>query len=309
MALRGQPGFANAGLMTRPTIAYLSCTTTMPGSPQRREDAFEHDLSIGVLGMGLHYAGRSIVPVLWDSTEADWQQFEAAVIGTTWDYAKRCDEFTAQLRMIETQCRLLNGSAVAAWNSRKTYLADLGARGCPVVPTLWLDAPAEAACRAAFAAFDTDTLVIKPQVGAGAWRQVMLKRDDPWPQADALPPGGTMVQPFLQAIASEGEYSLLFFNRRFSHAVLKQPAAGDYRIQSSFGGRDVAIEPGKAEIEAAAAVLDAIDGDLLYARVDMVRGPGGSLLLMELELIEPYLYPVHAPQMAAAFARAYCELI
>jgi hypothetical protein len=294
--------------MNRPTVAYLCSQDTMPGARNRREDAYEHDLSIGILGMGLHYAGRSIAPVRWDDPATDWQQFEAAVIGTAWDYAQRCDDFLVQLRQTESQCPLFNSAELVAWNSRKTYLADLAVRGCPVVPTLWLDQPAQADCCAAFDHFGSDRIVIKPQVGAGAWRQVLLGRADDWPQDMELPQGPAMVQPFVPAIASEGEYSFLFFNRRFSHAVLKTPANGDYRIQSSYGGSDRPVTPDDQDIRAAAAVLEAVQGNLLYARVDMVRGDAGSLMLMELELIEPFLYPVHAPRMAAAFADAYCTL-
>jgi hypothetical protein len=129
------------------------------------------------------------------------------------------------------------------------------------------------------------------------------------PAADALPLGATMVQPYLSGIADEGEYSLLFFNRRFSHAVVKKAAQGEYRIQSSYGGTDMPYQPSSADIDVASTVLAAVPGNLLYARVDMVRGDDGQLKLIELEIIEPYLYPLHAPEMGHAYARAYCELI
>ncbi len=295
--------------MARPTVAYLSSADTMPGSAAAREDRFEHDISIGFLGQGLHYAGRSIEPVQWDAVGINWQKYEAAVIGTAWDYTQNLDKFLGRLNEITAHIPVLNPPALLAWNARKTYLQDLAQKGCPVIPTLWLEQPDEAACRSAFARFNTDTLVIKPQVGAGAWRQAKLHAGDPWPNADDLPNGLTMVQPFLENISLEGEYSLLFFNRVFSHAVLKQAAPGDYRIQSSYGGTDTPFAPTPADIAAATKVLAAVDGPLLYARVDMVRGDDGALNLIELEVIEPYLYPVHAPHMGTAFARAYQDII
>lgn len=295
--------------MTRPIVAYLSCSGTMPRSPHRREDAFEHDLAIGVLGLGLHHAGRSIEPVQWDAPHAGWDRYEAAVVGTTWDYAQRPDAFAAALQRIAGEVPLYNPCGTLLWNAHKRYLLDLEARGCATVPTLWLDHVDEAACRAAFDTLEATRLVIKPQVGAGAWRQVMLARGDAWPDAAQLPPGAAMVQPFMPAIVSEGEYSFLFFNRRYSHAVRKRAAPGDYRIQSSFGGQDEPVVPSSSDIAAAEQVLDAVAGPLLYARVDMVRDNVGMLRLMELELIEPFLYPLHEPAMGHRFADAYMALI
>jgi glutathione synthase/RimK-type ligase-like ATP-grasp enzyme len=295
--------------MSRPVVAYLSSHDTMPASATRRKDAFEHDLIIGYLGMGLHYAGRGIEPVQWDAQNIDWSRYEAAVIGTAWDYTQRFDAFLQTLDHIASQTRVLNPPDLIRWNARKTYMQELAEHGAPVIPTLWLDTPDENACRDAFMHFGCESIVIKPQVGAGAWRQVKLNKGDSWPHADALPPDATMVQPFLKNVAAEGEYSLLFFNRVFSHAVLKRAAAGDYRIQSSYGGSDIPFSPSQADIDKAVQVLAAVPGDLLYARVDMVRGDDGELKLIELEIIEPYLYPVHASEMGHAFARAYCDLI
>jgi hypothetical protein len=293
----------------RAKVAYLCSADTYPGEFDRRSDAWEHDLTIGMLGMGLHRLERDIVPVRWDAPGVNWRNFEAAIIGTTWDYAERCDEFVATLANIAQQTKVLNSAKLVAWNARKTYLQDLANKGCPTLPTLWLDSPHEPACRAAFDQFGCDSLVIKPQIGAGAWRQVKLQRDEAWPESVALPPGPCMVQPFFAAVQSEGELSLLFFNRQFSHAVRKRAANGDYRIQSSYGGIDEPYAPNASDLATAEQVLAAVEGDVLYARVDLLRGDDGLLRLIELELIEPYLYPVHAPQMGRVFADAYRALM
>jgi hypothetical protein len=295
--------------MSRPRVAYLACPTTMPGSPLRREDAFEHDLMMGLLGRGLHFAGRTLEAVSWDDSSIDWSEFEAAIIGTTWDYAQRMDAFEKALADIAAKTRLMNPASLVHWNARKTYLRDMADRGCATIPTLWPDGIDEAICRAAFDQFGVDAIVIKPQVGAGAWRQVLLQRGDPWPHTKDLPEGPAMVQPFMPSIKTEGEYSFLFFDRQFSHAVVKRAAPTDYRIQSSYGGTDVAYVPTPAELACASAAIACVKGDLLTARVDMVRGPDGTLLLIELELIEPYLYPLFAPEMGARFSAAYVALI
>jgi hypothetical protein len=133
---------------------------------------------------------------------------------------------------------------------------------------------------------------------------VLIGRGDALPREEELPPGRAMMQAFVESILTEGEYSLLFFGREFSHAVRKLPRAGEYRIQAVYGGRDGAHTPSAAELGAAQRVIDAVPGELLYARVDMVRAADGGLMLMELELIEPYLYPVEGDDFAGRFAGA-----
>ena len=109
-----------------------------------------------------------------------------------------------------------------------------------------------------------------------------------------------MVQPFLESVTTEGEYSFLFFDGEFSHCALKRPAAGDYRVQSLYGGREVMHEPSEHEIAACKLVLAAARERLLYARVDMVRY-ADELALIELEVVEPYLYPEQGPQLGERF--------
>jgi hypothetical protein len=130
---------------------------------------------------------------------------------------------------------------------------------------------------------------------------------------EALPEGPLldrpgMIQPFLPSVAGEGEFSFLFVDNAFSHAVIKRAQPGDYRIQPRYGGASLRIEPARKDLSAAEAVLARLDllfpGVVpLYARVDMARGADGGLKLMELELIEPYLFVEEGPEIGAMFAR------
>jgi glutathione synthase/RimK-type ligase-like ATP-grasp enzyme len=117
-------------------------------------------------------------------------------------------------------------------------------------------------------------------------------------------PHRMMVQPFLPTIRTEGELSFVFVEGELSHALLKRAKAGDYRIQSAYGGHEDPIQPMRADLDAAHNVLSTLDDTPLYARVDMLRHPDGSLRLMELELIEPYLYPEQGPRLGERLARA-----
>ena len=285
-------------------IAYLASRVTLPGSPIRRTDAFEHDNMMDALRGPFEARGYRVEDVAWDNREADWSAFEAAIIGTTWDYWDRLDEFLTALERIEGQTRLFNGSALVRWNSRKTYLQALGESGAPTIPTLWLDNPDADAIRAAFAHFGCEKLVVKRQIGAGVEGQLLI-------EAGALPGPGwryghaAMVQPFLPAITRDGEVSLIFIDGQFSHALRKIAATGDYRIQSLYGGREEDFHPAPADIAAAEAIIAALPFPApLYARIDMLRSDEGTLLLMEAEMIEPYLYPEQGPQLGECLAAA-----
>ncbi|MEM1150401.1 MAG: hypothetical protein AAGI03_07565 [Pseudomonadota bacterium] len=279
-------------------IAYLASQITLPGSPTRRSDAYEHDWMMKTLEPAFAELGMAIEALAWDDPEADWGRYDAAIIGTTWDYWNRTDAFLNQLEAIERQTRLFNPSALARWNSRKTYLKDLESTGARLIPTLWIDDMTEAAAQEAFDILQSDCLVFKRQVGAGADGQHRLNRGDPVP-AMAHP---MMVQPFIPAIVEEGEISFVMIGGELSHALLKTAAPGDYRIQSIYGGVERSLDPTKADLEAANAVIAALEEPPLYARVDMLRAPDGGLVLMELELIEPYLYPRQGPGVGARLA-------
>lgn len=281
-------------------IAYLASRVTLPGSPVRRTDAFEHDFTMDAMRGPFEARGMRIEDIAWDDPNADWAGYDAVIIGTTWDYWDRLDEFLAALDRIERQTRLFNGAALVRWNARKTYLRDLEAKGAKLIPTLWLDVCDEAAALAAFGALQADDVVFKRQVGAGAKDQYRIKRGEAIPAM----PHAMMAQPFLPMIQTEGELSFIFIDGDFCHALVKRAQQGDYRIQSSYGGREEKIIPSPDDLDAAHTIIHALDAAPLYGRVDMLRGADGGLLLMELEVIEPYLYPVEGPELGERMAAA-----
>lgn len=284
-------------------IAYLSSKVTLPGSPIRRSDAFEHDYMMDALRPAFEARGMSVHDVDWADTAQDWSTFDAAMIGTTWDYWDHQATFLRTLEKIEAVTPLFNSAALVRWNSHKSYLRDLEARGARLIPTLWLDKVDETAIKAAFDTLKTNDLVFKRQVGAGAAGQHRLTPRDPVPPM----PHPMMVQPFLPQILTEGEISFIYIDGDFSHALIKRAAEGDYRIQSTYGGTEEVFKPSADALTAAKAILDTLDETPLYARVDMLRGEDGMLLLMELELIEPYLYPLQGPELGERIAEAIAK--
>ncbi|WP_417469253.1 ATP-grasp domain-containing protein [Maricaulis sp.] len=290
-------------------VAFLSAACMLKDSPEARKDYWEYDLEISALAPACRDAGIELTTHIWDDPDFDPSRFDAAVIGTCWDYMQKPEAFEAALEAIAGKTRLLNPLETFRWNQRKTYLKDLAARGAPMIPTLWADRADAATIAGAFEVLGSDDIVVKPVLGGGAWRQARIRRGEALPDPENLPIAQCMIQPFLPAVSEEGEYAFLFFGREFSHCARKIPASGDYRVQSEYGGREEIHCPRADELALARSVLECVDGDLLYARVDMLRGLDGRLALIELELIEPYLYPEQGPEMGAAFARALKALI
>ncbi|MCB9780925.1 MAG: hypothetical protein H6742_20315 [Alphaproteobacteria bacterium] len=291
-------------------IAWLTSSDMVPGSLGGRDDLFELELQWAALQPACAALGIDLQLRVWDAEgpgPGGWSidDHDAVVIGTTWDYAPRVAAFLERLDRWAARVPVLNPPAVVRWNADKGYLRDLAAAGAPTVPTRWVERVDEATVADAFVALDNPHLVAKPVVGASAYRQVELFAGQSLPPADARPPGGALIQPFLPAIRDEGELSFLFCGGVLSHALRKRPAAGDYRVQSIYGGREERLTPTDADLAVARAVLDAVPGvapaDLLYARVDLVRHDG-TLRVMELELIEPYLYPEQGPELGARYA-------
>ncbi|MEW9622637.1 ATP-grasp domain-containing protein [Rhodanobacter geophilus] len=249
--------------------------------------------------------GVRATPCVWNDPDVDWSRYDAVLIRTVWDYFKHHSQFLHWLdRLDALGVPTINGSRLLRWNSDKRYLAQLETLGIATIPTRFVT---HAELGAALAATEGREMVVKPSVSGGAWRTVRGTVGDPAfaQAARELPPGDYLLQPFVPAVVEQGEWSLLFFGGRFSHAVVKRPARGDYRVQNEHGGRTEAAEPEAATLAAARQVLATCAslglGEAVYARVDGVVADG-RFLLMELELIEPSLFLADRPDAAERFA-------
>jgi glutathione synthase/RimK-type ligase-like ATP-grasp enzyme len=244
--------------------------------------------------------GVTAESAVWSDAAVDWARYDVVVIRSTWDYFERIGEFTAWLDRLErARVPLQNPARLVRWNLDKRYLAELETRGVRIVPTRFFDAGARVDLPALLRENGWSEAIIKPSVSGGAWRthrvssarasEAQVELDD------ILRGSGALVQPFLDEIAREGEWSFLFFGGRFSHAVIKRPAAGDFRVQAQYGGAHEAIEPPPpALLDAAGAVLAALPTPTAYARIDGVARDG-RFELMEVEVIEPYLFLPGSP--------------
>lgn len=256
--------------------------------------------------------------IFWEDENIDWRQYDLVTPLMAWNYPQNLDKFLACLDEIEAaNVRLANPQKFVRDNFDKGYLVRLAAEGAPIPPSLEVSADDEAAILASFDALDCDEIIIKPRIGAGAWRQARLKRGENLPCREDLPPDFALIQPFIKSVGEQGELSMLFMGGEFSHALMKTPKAGDYRTQTRWGAREYNITPPPKALEAAKTILRAYDkqNELSYARIDLVEAENGDWLLMEMEIIEPYLYApfdgqsgeLAASNLANAIARAIEE--
>lgn len=230
----------------------------------------------------------------WDAADVDWAAFDLVVIRSTWDYPRRVGEFLAWTGEVSRVSVLRNPAELVAWNSDKRYLGWLADRGIPVVPTVFVE-PGAAAVLPGEGDF-----VVKPVVSAGAQdtaRYTPDQRGAAQRHLEMLHAAGmaVMVQPYLPQIV-QGERALVFLGGRFSHAIRKGPVlvrTGKIDNAGVPHPDPKRHEPSAAELELAAKALAAAPvapADLLYARVDLALDASGDPVLMELELIEPYLF-------------------
>ncbi|HET9336176.1 MAG TPA: hypothetical protein VFO12_07195 [Sphingomicrobium sp.] len=266
-----------------------------PDYPEDFDWAYEVEAAV-LLGAGFSVEARS-----WNDA-GDLGGFDLVMPLVAWGYHVDPPRWHALLDRLErNRIPVLNPVPLLRWNSDKRYLAELGAKGVATIPTRLVERLDEAALAEARMEFGKE-LVIKPPVSAAADGTHRLGPADPIPD-DAV--GREMlVQPFLRSVADEGEYSILLFGGEYSHAIVKRPKAGDYRVQPHLGGTEVACEAPSGAIELAKAALAAAPAEAAYARVDMVRDNDGRLAIIELELIEPSLWLQHAPDGGASFVSA-----
>lgn len=258
--------------------------------------------------------------VSWRDNHVDWQQFDAVIIRSPWDYQEDASAFISVLEDIDRSSALLQNSlSTVRWNIDKIYLKSLAEHQVNIVPTLWQSKFSAQQLQSFFSHFNCQQLVVKPRISANADNTFWLKQATAENSITALESvfsdSEFMVQPFIDSVIEEGEFSLFYFNGDYSHAILKTPKADDFRVQEEHGGRLKTITPEKKLViqgESTLAAITALTGEMpLYARVDFVRVDDDSseqpFALMEAELIEPSLYFNMDADAAGRFATAFVK--
>ena len=257
-------------------------------------------------------AGFRVTVEAWDEIGGD-SRADIHLIRTPWDVYQqdRTGQFREWLdKMSAAPLVFHNPPEKIAWNFHKKYLLEMRDAGLPVVPLELL--PSIAAVERTVLKNNWLEFVVKPAIGGGAVRTHRLSPEtfrSRYKLLEAEFDGrDIIVQPFMKEIESAGELSVIFFKNRFSHAVRKTARKGDFRIQSTYGGTYVRVEPSAAAMKTARAVIERFAKDLLYARVDGIES-GGQFPVTELEIFEPDLYFNIAPDTARNLVNAVRELL
>jgi glutathione synthase/RimK-type ligase-like ATP-grasp enzyme len=280
--------------MSSPRIAIATCA-----------DYADLKVDDELLRQALEERGCEARAVVWDEEGTDWGGFDLCLVRSTWDYHGKHREFLAWTQRVEAAAALRNPAELIAWNSDKHYLRELGERGVRTVPTVWVGEDSRIGLEQILAGTGWDEAVVKPVVDLGARNLHRVRAGEGSVALESiLRSQRAMVQPFLPSLEGQGELSLVYVEGELSHAVRKRPAAGDFRVQSIWGGTVSRDEPTGAEVELTEKALAQFKQVPLYARVDLVEGPTGEPCLIELELIEPNLYLCEHPPAVEALADA-----
>lgn len=259
----------------------------------------------------------------WDDPDIDWDGFDLAVIIAAWDHTDRIDEFLSWAKRVP---RLVNPPNVLRWNIDKHYLQALTEHGLPVIETTWLEPNRQWEKRDLHNRFPArEEFVIKPAISAGSQGSGRYTATDADSRRYAINHAhqllaegrSVMVQRYIPEIDLNGEVALIFFHGTYSHAVRKDPmlSSGTDEVVSSY--QPETISPYQATNEEIVAAQDVLafararipgrsinSRPLLYARVDLVTPTDGPPLLMELELIEAFVFSKYESGALDRFADA-----
>jgi glutathione synthase/RimK-type ligase-like ATP-grasp enzyme len=243
--------------------------------------------------------GVEVVPAVW-TRDPDWSAFDMTVIRSPWDWQNEEERFGELLGVFaKAPYRVENRSAVR-WHDKR-YLLELEARGVRIIPTC----VAEARAHAVEIARIFPRAVVKPSLAAGGHRMSIIDDDSRRDVSFDIESGVYLVQPFVAEVESEGEWSLVFFDNVYSHAVRKRAREGEYRIHVEHGGRVEYATPPREIIAEAERALAATRETFLFARVDgIVSQTLGGFALTELEVVEPELFLRADPAAPERFAEA-----
>lgn len=248
------------------------------------------------LRLHLLNGGWRVQTMEWSEPDADWTEFDIVLLKSPFDYHLRPEAFNHWLADLhDRRIPLINPYRLLTWNEDKHYLKDISDAGFTVIPSLFLEKDCAIDFANLFEQYATDRLIVKPCVSGGSKNTFVVTKDDPAHRTEIarlLESEAYIVQPFMENIRN-GESSLVFFNGKYSHSIVKKPKEGDFRVQPQYGGTIHPHIPDPKYIREAEQILDRFARDAFYARVDGII-IDGSFVLMELELIDPILYLEYA---------------
>ncbi|MGW9686374.1 ATP-grasp domain-containing protein [Flagellimonas sp. 2504JD1-5] len=265
----------------------------------------------------LNKIGLRTIKKAWDDPSFDWNTTKYVIFRSTWDCFERFETFAPWFQRTKNLTQFINSYKLVSWNMDKHYLQDLEQNGINIPKTLYIEPDSRLNLKQAMdqarhqLGFESENLVLKPCIAGGARHTYKFHKDD-WKKYDAVFQELTaeetmMLQEFQKNIVEQGEISMVLFNGKYSHSILKIAKPGDFRVQDDFGGSIQNYQPSVTEIEFATQVLYASPELPIYARVDIFRDNDGNLALAELEIFEPELWFRLHPKAADKLAHSIKE--
>ncbi|MBO9674088.1 MAG: hypothetical protein J7577_11630 [Sphingobacteriaceae bacterium] len=257
--------------------------------------------------------GLKIEKVIWNDPSITWEDYSLAILKSPWDYFDLIEDFYKWLDHLEQKkVKLINPIEVVRWNSNKQYLQEIETAGLKITPSFFIQNKECVNLNHFFGKFNTGKLIVKPCVSGGAKNTFKVTIDNVEEVNQKLnqliQEEDFIVQPFLPEILENGEWSFIFFNGIYSHSLIKKAKPGDFRVQPAHGGSVYPQKPDNEQIATAQQYVDLFAKNCLYARVDGTF-VNGDFLLMELELIEPFLFLNTEPQNYERYYKALKELM
>jgi glutathione synthase/RimK-type ligase-like ATP-grasp enzyme len=252
-------------------------------------------------------------PVIWDDDSAEWSAWDCVVIRSCWDYHLKVDRFRAWIDRLEgMRVPLINPPDVLRWNIHKGYLLEVARAGARIPPTRIVAQGDRRPLGVIVRDAGWTASVIKPAISASGQSTRLIDRDpttdDERAYAEMVAAGDVLLQAYVPEVRTHGEWSFVFFEGRYSHAVLKVAAPGEFRVHIEWGGTVEDVPPPPALVRQARALVDALDLGACYARVDGTE-VDGELTVMEVELVEPELFFNHDPDATARLADAVMRVV
>lgn len=260
------------------------------------------DTDFDFIAPALRRRGVEVEAPVWNDEGVDWSGFDLVMPSSTWDYHRSPAEFRSWLRRVAELSRPCNQIEALEWGLDKRYLERLERAGVPIVPTIWTEPGSEDAIERTVAELGWGDVIVKPVVDLGAERLARVETAMVARILVSLAEAG-MVQPYLGSVEGAGELSLVLIDGEPVHAIRKRPAPGDFRVQQQYGGSAESVPPPANAVEIGRRALEAVPGQPLYARLDLLSDDEGELRVIELELVEPRLYLELEPRSAELLAR------
>lgn len=263
----------------------------------------------------------------WDDPDVDWAEAGVVVVRAVQNYAGKRDDFLRWARSIP---KILNNSDVLEWNSDKHYLQEFSARGLNTIDTVWLEPERNLTKHQVHTRFPSQgEFVVKPAISGGARDAGRYTARDAVSRMEAIQHAyqllsdgrSVMVQRYLDSVDVHGETALVYLNGVFSHAVgIEALLHGPVSAQSEQPTDVVSPRrPSAAELQAGEDARAVIHGhiksrlgrdlQLLFCRIDLVKGADGTPTVMEISLVDADLYTSAVPDAAEEFAESIAARI